>query len=498
MRAISSMSAMSQHGAAIIDADDRLINSQKRQHSIQVMTLQNTLKASRKKTSSLVTKLWKLKNRDIQKGDRSNWPLAKQTMAVRALVNGCQQDAVAALEAHDGLKNTVLKLQETNALIMGRLKLTEGKLQSALAICAKPENNPTNWVDKLGKRGARYDVFIIEMGIQLMSSELSAAQAVYALTVFMRKSYPDLKSGVDYRIPGESTFKEWGESIYEITCTVNRSRLDDASIIFYMHDDSPRNGYNYHGMTCAAVFPQTDGDGVAHVQHHVPLGLEILANGAHQPQADKGVEVLGSNLPKMVSTMADNAAKDVGDKMCTAKEIAVAALMGEGHNFTDAQLEVMSTTFVDTCITHGGDLVSKMHFKEICTVMAAVIINYNAATIIQTATGKWLIRQRMKGTRMKAVWTLWAKLLCGKLSRETCFMPMKLIVTIGDEGTPKKQWQLCGEVEDIWGLMCSMSNLISHQGKHADYYLNESKAFRLFWVQADLPEPYLLHCPTLP
>ena len=103
-------------------------------------------------------------------------------------MNGCQQDAVAALEAHDDLKNTVLKLQETNALIMGRLKLTEGKLQSALAICAKPENNPTNWVDKLGKRGARYDVFIIEMGIQLMSSELLAAQAVYALTVFMRKS----------------------------------------------------------------------------------------------------------------------------------------------------------------------------------------------------------------------------------------------------------------------------------------------------------------------
>jgi hypothetical protein len=28
-----------------------------------------------------------------------------------------------------------------------------------------------------------------------------------------------------------------------------------------------------------------------------------------------------------------------------------------------------------------------------------------------------------------------------------------------------------------------MSNLISHQGKHADYYLNESKAFRLFWAK---------------
>ncbi len=76
---------------------------------------------------------------------------------------------MAALEAYDGLKNTVQQLQEANSFIMARLKLTEGKLQSALAICAKPENNPTIWVDKLGKRGARYDVFIIEMGIQLVS-----------------------------------------------------------------------------------------------------------------------------------------------------------------------------------------------------------------------------------------------------------------------------------------------------------------------------------------
>jgi hypothetical protein len=46
---------------------------------------------------------------------------------------------------------------------------------------------------------------------------------------------------------------------------------------------------------------------------------------------------------------------------------------------------------------------------------------------------------------------------------------MKLIVTIGDEGTPKKQWQLCGEVEDIWGLMCS-GNIVFAQAKDPDYH----------------------------
>jgi len=55
------------------------------------------------------------------------------------------------------------------------------------------------------------------MGIQLMSSELSAPQAVYALTVFMMKTYPKLEPGVDYRVPGESQFKEWAEAIYEVS-----------------------------------------------------------------------------------------------------------------------------------------------------------------------------------------------------------------------------------------------------------------------------------------
>ena len=122
----------------------------------------------------------------------------------------------------------------------------------------------------------------------------------------------------------------------KITCSVNRSRLDEACIIYYKYDDSPRNGYNYHGMTCEAVFKEVDGDSV---QCHIPLGLEILANGCHQPQADMAVSVLGGNLPKVVSTMADNAAADVGEKIFAVKEEAIATLMGGEVNFTEQQLE---------------------------------------------------------------------------------------------------------------------------------------------------------------
>ena len=35
-------------------------------------------------------------------------------------------------------------------------------------------------------------------------------------------------------------------------------------------------------------------------------------------------------------------------------------------------------------------------------------------------------------------------------------------------------------------LMRSMSNLISHQGTHSKYYLNEAKQMRIFWAKHEL------------
>jgi hypothetical protein len=87
-----------------------------------------------------------------------------------------------------------------------------------------------------------------------MASELLASQAVYCLMIFMTKTHPDLVEGVDYRIPGESVLKEWAESIYDVVCELNRNRLDEALIIYYKLDDSPRKKYNGHGMNSESVF----------------------------------------------------------------------------------------------------------------------------------------------------------------------------------------------------------------------------------------------------
>lgn len=261
---------------------------------------------------------------------------------------------------------------------------------------------------------------------------------------------------------------------------MNRSRLQEAAVIFYKYDDSPRNGYNYHGMNCEAVFVDEDGK---REQRHIPLGLEVLPNGGHDLQAELAVKVLGENIVKVPSTMADNAAKDVGDKIFVAKEIAVDLMKAGDEKLSDDQLEVMATNFVDTCITHGGDLASKKQFAAISGALKSVIIKFNAAAIIQHAAGMFIMRRDLKARNPAHALRFLCLLWTGKLSRTALHTPMKLMMGVMNDCTRKKYWELTSEPPNLWTLMCSMSNLISHQGKHALYYLNEHKAFRLFWVR---------------
>jgi hypothetical protein len=160
--------------------------------------------------------------------------------------------------------------------------------------------------------------------------------------------------------------------------TINRSRLDQALIIYYQHDDSPRNGFNYHGSTCEAIFAESSfGE-----RHHIPLGLEILEGVEHSHHVTKGLELLGDNLVKMPSVMSDNAAKDIGAAIFLAKADMVALLRTHEDAFSAAEIEVMETNFVDTCVTHGGDLASKKHFTAMENVLKDVFVQYNAATLI--------------------------------------------------------------------------------------------------------------------
>jgi hypothetical protein len=111
------------------------------------------------------------------------------------------------------LRDEVKELQAENIRLIANLEMTTATSKAAVDLCSNPKN-ATNWVDRLGERGEKYEVFIVEMCIQLASSELSAPQAARALTTaFMMKTCPDLEPGIDCRIPGESQFKEWAEAL---------------------------------------------------------------------------------------------------------------------------------------------------------------------------------------------------------------------------------------------------------------------------------------------
>lgn len=194
-----------------------------------VSNLRKQLKTTRATCNSYNSTNHKLKL--LRHQDKIKIKNLKQTDQVKKLVAASEMDAVLAMEAKEeveeamlvtlaankDLQRSVKALHESQDAILKELHFSKEQLQEALGKLSHPgSGNAMNWVEKLGKRGSRYDVMIVEMGIQLMSSELSAAQAVYALTVFMMKTYPSLQPGVDYRIPGESTFKEWAESIYEV------------------------------------------------------------------------------------------------------------------------------------------------------------------------------------------------------------------------------------------------------------------------------------------
>ena len=394
---------------------------------------------------------------------------------MQKIIEANRMDAVVAMEASDDLKVEIKTLQANNDRIQAELGFSKEKLQSVLAACSKT-NDVTDWVDLLGKRGERYNMYIKELGMQMMSAELSASQAVYCLTVFMMKTHPKLVPGVDYRIPGESVFKEWGEGIYDVVAELNRSRLEDARIIYYKHDDSPRNGFSYHGMHSECVFE----DGSGRHQEHVPLGLELLEHGGHQLRADKGAEVLGDNISKIPAVMADNAAADVAEKLFETKDEVCARLKESNNDFTEEELEVMTTNFVNTCVTHGGDLASKRHHAAMEAEIKDVIVMYNCATLLQKAAALWLLRRslRRREVRKNLLLRVWAD----ALGRHRYHTAMKLVTKVTDKGATVKHWEVTGTVPSIYGLMCSMSNLISNHGTHSNYYLNESKDFRLFWV----------------
>ncbi len=165
---------------------------------------------------------------------------------------------------------------------------------------------------------------------------------------------------------------------------------------------------------------------------------------------------------KVPAVMSDNAAMDVGDKIFVKKAEMVALLRNHEDTFTAEEIEIMSTNFVDNCITHGGDLASKRHYNSMAGSMKDAIIFFNAATLLQRFVATRLIRRNVS-CNISLLCRLWSD----NLGRARFHTPMKLISVHDDIGTVAKKWELLDDIPCVYGLMTGMSSLIVHQGPHS-------------------------------
>ena len=510
------------------------------------VNLEEDLAASRKLVSKLRGELYSAK----RKRARPEEEFARRSLA--RLPGGIRERILAAEEDAATSHALAFKLAQKHKQRLATIKLLQSKLDAALDTVAKQTKSGTDWIDVLGKKGQKYDIFVVEVGLRLMACNMDAAQARYALCVFMLSTHPDLKEGVDYRVPSVSTFKEWGDCLYPIAESVNRTALDTAVAIYYHHDDSPRQGYSWHGSSARAIYKDEDGSSIV---RKVPLAISLLEDGCHTTMAEKGVEILGENLCKMCLVMSDAAALDVARHMYTAKKDMVDQIDKAQH--TPEQIEVFETEFVAQCINHGGDNASKKNYAAMAAAMKLLVIKYNCATLLQHWFATRVLWRRMnrasnqgsdgdsdsestqeycRGDKNRdaphglysdrdsdsedddvpiamqlglsgpdratpftptvsrfaqffcmkqahhgttdEIWKgILRKVLTGSTGRGLFHCDMEL-QTSHHGGKEHRVWVITGDVDDVWALMRSMSNLVSNQGSHSKYFLNEAKQMR--------------------
>jgi len=107
-----------------------------------------------------------------------------------------------------------------------------------------PGEHGINLVSLLGKAGEAYSQEIVELGLRLMSSCLSAAQAVSVVRAFATMLHPDKIEGHDYRIPSAKRFNEWRRylepichfiAVSTIKLAVRTHLSDDATTKDHIH-----------------------------------------------------------------------------------------------------------------------------------------------------------------------------------------------------------------------------------------------------------------------
>ena len=231
--------------------------------------------------------------RTAKKHSAPNTKAAHSRLSIEAQTRIAAADlsTVIALEAAEDASDKGKAIAKENAKLRGALKQADEQLKEL----QRKLESTTPWVDILGKKGQRYDIYVIETVLILMSLGSTATDACSAFAVFMQRSYPRLKAGVDYRVPGDWFFKEVAEIIYPLGVAASRKLADECIRMYVGLDGSPRDGRSYFGLSFRLVMPSSyvdDGE-AEDVVLNCAAGLQLLPNQLHRTEADATVLAVG-------------------------------------------------------------------------------------------------------------------------------------------------------------------------------------------------------------
>ena len=387
-------------------------------------------------------------------------------------IAAANMSTVIALEAAEAASDKGKGIVKENVKLRLDLEASKEMLQAT----KRKLEETTPWVDLLGKKGQRYDMYILETVLILMSLGSTATDACSSFSVFLERSYPHLKAGVDYRVPGDWYFKEVAEIIYPLGVAASRKLADECIRMYVGLDGSPRDGFTYFGLSYRLVLPASyvdDGE-ESDVVLNCAASLSLLPNQLHRTEADATVRAVGErNLLKMPAVSVDCAAESVAKLVFEEKAKVVEELKRNEAAFvaglTPMQVELMDTKFIVKCQRHIDQLYSGNLIKNEGAVQIRMHVQWNFGRRIQVwMLGRVLLRKSNGGNKAVRV-KLWVRAITNhynnrglgwkKLPERGYTFPMATELQSMKEGKPIYKHYLTESPPNIWSGLCSMSNL---------------------------------------
>ena len=419
------LAAEEQLGTRYQDVSKRAYESQGVYFRGQVEYYKNAVAECKKVLKETRKEAYKAK-RTAKKHAKGNSKTATSRLSAEAQIRIAAADmsTVMALEAAEEAKNAGKDSKKENAKLNRDLQDTRDKLK---AMEDKLEAM-TPWVDLLGKKGQQYQMYIIETVLILMSLGSTATDACSAFAVFLQRTYPHLKAGVDYRVPGDWFFKGVADIIYPLGVAASRKLADECIRMYVGLDGSPRDGRSYFGLSFRLVMPASyvdDGE-AEDVVLNCAAALELLPNQKHRTEADATVLAVGKrNLLKMPVVSVDCAAESVAKLVFEDKAQLVEELKRDEAAFvaglTPMQVELMDTNFVAKCQRHIDQLYSSTLIKNETSLQIQMHVQWNMGRRIQVWMLSMVLLKRYKDGNTNVRVKLWIRAIVSTFKNRGTF-----------------------------------------------------------------------------